>query len=83
MVVEPDVYYAVMFTSPPAYYIVQPMNVSTPPDGEQYVVKFLSRGPNNTYVLPVRDRIENVDKRFFLCRAQLDGAGPFNLRNFE
>lgn len=83
LTIESDVYYAVMFTSPPAYYIGRPLNVSTPPDGEEYIVKFLNRGPNNTYVLPARDKIENVQKQLFLCKAELEGAGPFHLKNYD
>lgn len=62
LTIESDVYYAVMFTSPPAYYIGRPLNISTPPDGEEYTVKFLNRGPNNTYVRLAQDKIENVPK---------------------
>lgn len=51
--IQTDVNYAVMFTSPPAYYIGRPINVSRPPEGEHYVMKFLSRGSANTYALPV------------------------------
>lgn len=82
MTVERDTYYAVMFTKPAAYYIARVLNESTPPEGEtSYVMKFLNRGPNNTYHLPSREKVEDVERKFILCRANLEGAGPFYLRN--
>lgn len=80
---ERDVYYAVMFTKPAAYYIARSLNESAPPEGERYVMKFLDRGPNNTYFLPPRDEIEDVERKFIFCKADLDGPGPFYLRNHE
>lgn len=81
--VDRDVYYAVMFTKPAAYYIARSLNESAPPEGERYVMKFLDRGPNNTFFLPSRDKIEDVEREFILCKAELEGAGPFYLRNHE
>lgn len=83
MTIERDTYYAVLFTKPAKYYIARVLNESTPPEGETtYVMKFLDRGPNNTHHLPSREKVEDVEKKFILCKANLVGAGPFYLSNY-
>lgn len=80
--IEKDPYYAVMFTKPAAYYIARALNKSPPEyEGERYVMKSLNRGPNNTYNLPLREKVEDVERKSILCQAKLEGAGPFYLKN--
>eukprot|EP00064_Thunnus_orientalis_P013520 superscaffoldBa00002212_g13559 len=70
-----------VFMKPAAYHIARSHTESTPPEGERYVMKFLDRRPNNTFLLPSRDKIEDVEHKFILCKAGLEGPGPFYLCN--